>query len=355
MNSSNKVIESLQPVTYRRLLVDEGTGGITARFWNDAIREEESPWERLDIVDQRFVLRADTEVIALSSISRENLPPSFPRSRLGQLLVDRVHLGKILSSRPGTEEVTFYAMLGRPHGRNGFEKRLDRFFLSIAAPPLIWRRKKVVQELRRFTFNAMSKGPMIFFDIGSGGGFDGIDLHRILSSAVRRSHESDTPLPLPRYRIVNVDIDTAWLGYNEAICRSLFPHPGPFHRRNISIFDYLDKEEYRKDIENASTCIVSCNGFADFYGESEFTTLLAGIRALAETCGEMFHLVLPCSMKNRKQESLSNAVGFNYIAKPKERLDSLVNAAFPDFLIESETAHNQVVYSIAGRIKHHRQ
>lgn len=348
MNRTKNRESSLHPSTYRSLLVEENGGESPARCWNDAIRQEQSPWEMLDIEDCRFVLRYGAAAIPLSSIAREDLPPSSPRSLMGRILVDRVHLGKILSSRPGTEEVTFYTLVGRPHGRNAFEKLLDRFFLSIATPPLIWRRKMVVRELRRLTYESMGNGPLVFFDIGSGAGFDGIDLHRILSSTFRRCREKGIRLPQPRYRIINIDIDGPWLGFNQAVCQALFGTDTPIARRNVSIFDYLNAAGYRKDLSGEATCIISCNGFADFYDDAAFTSLLEGIRSLAESAGGAYHLVIPCSMKNREQESLSNSVGFNYIAKTKVRLDDIIGTVFPDTATFHECAHNQIVYTISG-------
>jgi SAM-dependent methyltransferase len=318
--------------------------------WDSVCVNSKSVWDRLDTQDMAFGLRLeDGTFFHLTSFAENDLPPVPGEvSALGRFLVRHSVFANILARRRGREEVTFYCLLGRPHG-TGWDRMLDQMFLPLGAAPLNWRRKIVVETVRATARHWLDRGVrnFAFLDIGCGGGFDGLDLKRILLAL------SNKGVSIPDHRIINVDVDEKWLGVNERLAQVLLPetHRRQLVRRHVSIFDYLKSDAVAGDLAGMDNLIVSCNGFADFYDDAALNELYAGIRGIAQRMPEESVLVLPIAMRNPIQGILSEMVGFGYTARKKSEISRRVSEMFHGFTIDRCEKHSQITFLVRKELR----
>jgi hypothetical protein len=320
--------------TYRNLvLVDQPATEIEKR-WNEVCGQEESFWDKLHFRDEAIYLRLNAnQDLRLSSLTPHDLPRlSDEATPVGRWIARHSLFARILSSRVGKEEVTFYALLNQAHGV-GFDATLDRLLLNIGHTPLCYRRAKVVEIIRRALLKSLQQpeGRIGFLDIGSGGGFDGLDVNRICTAM---SHSN--------FRIVNIDIDDKWLSINEQIaCAVNAPR---IFRRHTSIFDYLRNQTYREDLRDVSDLIISCNGFADFLQDEPLREMFVGIKGLFEELPARILFVFPTALKKNPFLSyLSGLVGFNYPKRTSTEVKDIVALALGDFVQHFEERHSQII------------
>ncbi len=176
-------------------------------------------WERIKIKGEAFYFQKNSnELIKLSSFSKDDLPPAQRKLTLLGKLITRVStFANIMYRRPGTEEVTFYALANQANGRV-IKKLMDQICIKIAGPPLCWRREQVVKFIAQSMLAIMQKsnGNFALLDIGCGGGFDGIEVHRIMHE-IKEKIKNQSGFTLPRFRVINNDIDHHWLNNNKII------------------------------------------------------------------------------------------------------------------------------------------
>lgn len=308
--------------------------------------EEPSIWDRLRKEDSRFgLLGPDDQFLPLTSYADSELPPLSRRLPiLGRFMIRHSPFARILARRVGKEEVTFYSLLNEPEG-TGISRALDRHFLKVGGPPLNWRRDMVVQHVRESLAEALAipGGTVTFWDIGSGGGFDSLDVARQMSALARKTGN------LPDVRLVNVDVDGVWLGHNEALAKALYPPEvqARFCRRHLSIFDYLESAQMRDDLAGTRDLIVSCNGFADFFTLEDLRRLIAGIGRASEPIPGAVRMVFPMAMINKTQQLLSKLVGFDYRARPRQVFEELLREGLPNFGFTATERHSQVVFRLS--------
>ena len=322
---------------------------LDAAAWKAICSSSPSMWERLCLEGRTFAIRnGDGSMIPLSSFADEDLPPLPDGIRsFGRFLARNSVFANIAARRPGREEVTFYCLLGKAHGR-GFSRLLDAFLHRVGSTPMNWRRQMVVSSIRAALFDVLrsrASQPFSFIDIGCGAGFDGLDITRILLEAQRRG------FPIPMHRIINIDIDTDWLSLNERLSSALFSGADQdvILRRNISIFDYLRGGTVERDIAGVSNLIVSCNGFADFCDDASLDSLYGGISRIAAMIPGEATVILPIATRNRSQAFFSHQVGFRYLAREKEYILAKVAHHFPGMEISPTFAHSQVCCVISKR------
>jgi hypothetical protein len=326
--------DNLLARSYRNLVLVENPGSEAERRWNAACSDQESFWERLYLRDQAIYFRTDGQNdLRLASIAPQDLPPlSKEASAVGRWLAGHSLFARILSSRTGQEEVTFYALLKEPHGA-GLDRGLDRLLLNIGHAPLCYRRKKVVEVVRQSLLELIRRRctAIGFLDIGSGGGFDGLDVHRLCSS-----------IPGLRCKIINLDIDERWLANNQRIAQAV--GAAGIMRRAVSVFDYLKKETYAEDLRGVSDLVVSCNGFADFFPDAALRDLLAGLRQMFSQVAGRVRFVFPAALeRSRLQTFLSRQIGFNYTGRAPAAFIKLVEAALGGFHLEFQESHSQII------------
>jgi SAM-dependent methyltransferase len=326
--------ENLLAESYRSLVLVDRPASETEIKWNAVCSGDSSFWERLKIRDGAIRLTMpDGQELLLAPIGPNDLPPlAETAAPLGRWVARHSLFARILSSRVGKEEVTFYALLNEAHGA-GFDRKLDRWLLNIGHAPLCYRRKKVVEFIRRSLLDLVRREQsyLAFMDIGCGGGFDGLDVNRICSA-----------LPGVRCRIVNIDIDEKWLGNNELIAKVI--GVSQIMRRRASIFDYLRDETYRKDLEGVSHLVISCNGFADFFPDQAIKELLEGIRQICLHVPGSVRFVFAAALKrNRLQTSLSNLIGFSYTGRTPEAIEGLLRSTLGEYRLSFEERHSQII------------
>ena len=326
--------ESFLAESYRSLVLVDQPVSELEKQWNRICSGDPSVWERLQIRDQAVYLKTEGgKDLRLAPIGPSDLPAlSAAATPVGRWLARHSQFARILSSRVGKEEVTFYALLNRAHG-NGFDAWLDRRLLNIGHPPLCYRRKKVVEFIRRSLLELVraERAEVAFLDIGCGGGFDGLDVHRLCSA-----------LPGVRCRIINVDIDEQWLAINRIIAKEVGAEA--IQRHNTSIFDYLRDQTYRKDLEGVSDLIVSCNGFADFFQDRALRELLDGLRQLLlQVPGRVRFVFAAALERNRVQTFLSNLVGFSYRGRASASIRELLGSTLSGFDLRFEEDHSQII------------
>jgi len=315
------------------------------RFFNDyweKISKEKSVWDRLEIENMTFIYRGDDgERIELSSFDRHSLPDTPANiSLIGKLFAKMSAFANIMASRPGTEEVTFYSLKHIPHGR-GVAKFLDRKFLSIGAPPFNWRREMVVEFINTSIRKHVVSGEKFgFMDIGSGGGFDGLEIIRLLRG-VENIVEYDELSTA--FKIINIDIDKFWMDKNIELTK-LSELTQNTLRRNISVFDYFESRSYESDLGGFENLVISCNGFAEFFEDRLLSKLFSGISEMTDHFTGTVDVVIPFAVKNVIQEKLSNLVGFNYIARTISEIQKMVSDAFPGFEIRTAEKQSQIVF-----------
>lgn len=306
--------------------------------WDKACAEE-TVWDRLTVKEQQFFFRTPDTLVPLSSFAREKLPP-IPADLppLGRFLARMSAFANIGASRPGTEEVTFYSLIGKPHG-TGMKRLLDRFFLRVGSSPLNWRRRQVEQFIKQKMFGFLSeKEDFGFLDIGSGGGFDSLEIARLVSSIADKGDAHS------RISIVNVDIDTFWLKQNEKLSDLLYKGKPPIVRRNMSVFDYLDNKTYMDDFPDRSNLVISCNGFAEFFEDELLRSLFSSISRMTSDFTGRVSLIIPFAVKNRLQEFLSRMVGFNYLARDIADISNMIQDNFPGFSLEVRSQFSQMIF-----------
>ncbi|CAH2214546.1 hypothetical protein [Tepidibacter aestuarii] len=304
----------------------------------ELVNNQKKVWDNIVAEDNKFYYKFEEEKIFLSSFEDKCLPkPKYELTYLGRLLTKLSTCSNIMCKRPGTEEVTFYCLLNKPHG-SGLSKVLDRKILQTVAAPINWRRDVVVDFVNNALHNYVVdiKENFAFIDIGCGGGFDSLEVERIMKGI-----ESSLD-----YRIVNVDIDEKWLKNNENLASKMFGKDSKIIRYNTSVFDYFDKQIYKKDFEGFDNLIVSCNGFAEFFDDDNLTNLYKGIYKLTKEFKGKINIVLPFSVKDEKQEKIGHRVGFRYRTKSKDYMLELVENIFKEFEVDFEEKYSQIVLKL---------
>jgi len=304
-----------------------------------------SLWERLERRGQTIGIRnRKGDFVPLSLVGDEDLPPLQRRlPALGRFLTRHSLFARILARRVGKEEVTFYSLLNQPEGE-GIARWLDRRLLRVGGPPLNWRREQVVRTVREALerFGTAQTERFVFWDIGAGAGFDSLDVARQFTALEAAGR------PVPDYRLVNVDVDRAWLERNESLTREFFDPPVDRHfvRRAESIFEYLGSERQRADLMGARVLLISCNGFADFLELADLQRLLEGIHAAIPETASVIWLVMPMATRNRLQETLSRAIGFEYRARNPGEFLKIALAACPSLHVTTQVRHSQIVFHL---------
>ncbi|WFD11133.1 class I SAM-dependent methyltransferase [Tepidibacter hydrothermalis] len=305
--------------------------------WNE-INSQKKVWDNIVAEDNKFYYELEGEKIFLSSFEDNDLPKSqYELTALGDMLTKLSSCANIMCKRPGTEEVTFYCHLSQPHG-GWLNKVVDKKMLEKVAPPINWRRDVVIEfvnnAVHNYVFNI--KEGFAAIDIGCGGGFDSLEVERIM-----RGIHSDLD-----YKIVNVDIDEKWLKNNENLSLKMFGKDTNISRYNMSVFDYFDEKNYKNDFENFDNLIVLCNGFAEFFDDDNLTKLYKGIYELTKGFKGKIDIVLPFSVKDEKQEKIGHRIGFKYRTKSREYMLDLVKDIFEEFEVDFEEKHSQIVLKL---------
>ena len=183
----------------------------------------------------------------------------------------------------------------------------------------------------------MEKDAFGFLDIGSGGGFDSLEISRLLS----KLPEKDSIFT--RISIVNVDIDTFWLQQNENLSNLLYEGKPSIVRRNMSIFDYINRQLYLDDFMDRPNLLISCNGFAEFFEDEPLGQLFKAIARMTKDFKGHVYLILPFAVKNYVQESMARVVGFNYRARDIATITRMIQENFPDFTLETNSQFSQLI------------
>lgn len=308
----------------------------------EKVNLEKNIWQHLSINDSSFYFNKDDEKIFLSSFKNKDLPKSpYSLTLIGKVLTKLSTFANIMSRRPGTEEVTFYSLLNEEHSICNCSY-FDRKMLNIAAPPITWRRVEIENSIKDIIKKHIFeyKESFAFIDIGCGGGFDSLEIERLILGMNKILKEDVLP---NEYDILNIDIDTKWLNNNEKLSKSLFKEKSKIRRCNMSIFDYLNKNSYKEEFSYQDNAMISCNGFAEFLSDEDLKKLYEGIHKMACTFAGKVHIILPFANKNEKQENIGNKIGFKFRAKEKEYMIDLVKEIFNDFKISFKEKHSQIV------------
>jgi hypothetical protein len=242
-------------------------------------------WEKIKIKGEAFCFQKNfNELIKLSSFSYDDLPPVQSKlTLLGKLITWMSTFANIMSRRPGTEEVTFYALKKQSNG-NFIKKIVDQIVIEIACPPFAWRREQIVKFIAQSMLDVIKnhEGNFALLDIGCGSGFDGLEVHRIMQE-IKNRIEPFGGLRLPMFKVVNIDIDGLWLNNNKMLSELLFNDYNFTVRREMSIFAYIKEKIYLEDLRHIHHLIISCNGFAEFLQDHDLIRLLSGIKEIANT------------------------------------------------------------------------
>lgn len=306
------------------------------------INEEKNMWQYLSIEDSAFYFNKDNKKVFLSSFKDKDLPKSpYSLTLMGKILTKLSVFANVMSKRPGTEEVTFYSILNKPQ-KGIFGSSFDKKILDIVAPPITWRRREIENLIKniikKYIFEY--KDSFAFIDIGCGGGFDSLEIERIILGMNNILGEN---ILHKEYNILNIDIDLKWLSNNEKLSKSIFGDKSRIKRCNMSIFDYLNKKAYIEEFKNQDNLIVSCNGFAEFLSDEDLKKLYIGIHKMAATFSGRVHIILPFANKNKKQEELGDKIGFKFRAKEKNYMINLIKDIFSDFKISFTEKYSQIV------------
>lgn len=308
--------------------------------WNK-LTSDKTIWDYLIIQDGAFYFKKEDKKIFLSSFKTKDLPESpYELTFKGKILTKLSAFANIMSRRPGTEEVTFYSLLNTAQ-KSFLGTKVDKKILDVVAPPITWRRieieKNIRQILKQYIFEL--KEGFAFVDIGCGGGFDSLEMERIIKGMSNAlNHEI-----LPKYDILNLDIDTKWLANNKKLCKFLFAENSNIRRKDISIFDYLDSKTYEDEFKDYDNLIVSCNGFAEFLSDDELRKLYLGIYEMANTFKKKVDIILPFANKNPKQEELGNKIGFKFRAKEKQFMIDMIKDIFKGYNVKFSEKYSQIV------------
>lgn len=338
--------------SYRQLVTLNDQSEL-AKVWQQAFVQQPSVWEKIGLSETLdfFFELDDKRKIPLGSIGMQRLAPGIARLGIMGKMVAYFSLGaRVMAGRKGTEEVTFYCLHNETHKQSFLASIADRIVLSMLAPPLNWRRKIVVGKIRQELLNAVKCGTsqMTLLDIGCGGGFDGLELLlgvRRLRAALQGKHV------VADLKIIDVDIDTHWLGNNEILTAALVPDLAPdvVIRHNLSIFDYFVSKDAAQDIGQPGKLVVSCNGFADFLPPEEMRKLLQYIQDATRYIPQEVTIIVPMAVKNYVQAVSSRLVGFGYTTWETVTLRKLVEEIFVGYAISYEEQHSQGVFVLERR------
>lgn len=309
--------------------------------WEKLIKQK-SVWQHLIIEDLAFYFDSEGEKVFLSSVKTNDLPKSpYTLTFAGKVLTKLSTFANIMSRRPGTEEVTFYSLLNKEHS-SFLGKSFDRKMLNIAATPITWRRVQIEKSIKNILkkYILEYKEDFAFIDIGCGGGFDSLEIERIILGINDILDEDKIFL---NYEILNIDIDTKWLNNNEKLSRVVSKDRSKINRVNKSIFDYLNEHQYEKDIKNKKNAVVSCNGFAEFLSDEDLKKLYIGIKEMVSIFSGKIHVILPFANRNLKQEKVGDKIGFKFRAKEKEYMIHLIKDIFSEYKVSFEEKHSQIV------------
>jgi len=305
-------------------------------------------WERIKIKGEAFYFQKNyNELIKLSSFSKDDLPLAQRKlTLLGKLITRISTFANIMYRRPGTEEVTFYALANQANGRV-IKKLIDRICIKIAGPPLCWRREQVVKFIAQSMLAIMQKnnGNFALLDIGCGGGFDGLEVHRIMQE-IKEKIKNQSGFTMPKFRVINNDIDHHWLNNNKIISDLLFKDNDFTIQRKMSIFDYINKKMYMDDLRDIQHLIISCNGFAEFFQDPDLNRLLSGIKDITTSVQGDVYFTFQFSIKNIMKEKMGKLIGFRYIARARKHINQLINRHFDDYRIECQEKYNEVAFSL---------
>lgn len=310
------------------------------------IKNEPTVWDFLRIKDRSFYFNYKSKQLFLSSFKLKNLPdPPYKLKFLGQILIKASHFANIMARCPGTEEVTFYALLNTPQ-KGIFGRILDKKMLSIAAPPLTWRREQIRKAISsKIESYTKQKQSFLFLDIGCGAGFDSLEIERImhrLEILTGRAEYSDS------YASFNIDIDNTWLNNNQMLAEELYGDNCNITRETISAFEFLYRDSSHSILNQYDNLIVSCNGFAEFLTYRDLLKLYQGIHGLANNFVGGIYIILPFANKNEKQESLGDKIGFQFRAQDKNELIAMVKKIFKEQTVSYTVKYSQTVLIIEG-------
>ena len=114
----------------------------------------------------------------------------------------------------------------------------------------------------------------------------------------------------------------------------------------MSIFDYIKNKLYCGDLKDIKHLIISCNGFAEFFQDTDLNRLLSGIKDIATSVQGDVYFTFPFTIKNIIIEKMANLIGFRYIARTRNHINRLVNRHFDGYRIECQEKFNQVAFSL---------
>lgn len=308
----------------------------------EIVAQEPTVWDFIELKDRAFYYKINQEKIFLSSFKSNDLPSSpYSLTLLGKVLTKLSTLANIMSRRPGTEEVTFYVMLNSPQpGLLG--KIVDTKMLKVAAPPLVWRRQQIRETITKKVKEYTEKNQSFFFlDIGSGAGFDSLEIERL----IHRVNELSDNCFDKSYRSLNIDIDKKWLNNNQVIAEKLFGLNHQIVTENISIFDFWKKSQ-KFNVDQYSNLIISCNGFAEFLSDIELRKLYEEINKFIQDFEGNVDVILPFANKNKEQETLGKKIGFQFKAKEKQEIINMIKEIFINCKVTYCEKYSHIVMTV---------
>jgi len=311
------------------------------KAWEE-VKKEPTVWDAIEVKDKSFYYKIDQETIFLSSFKSKELPSSpYSLTPLGKLLTKLSTLANIMSRRPGTEEVTFYVLHNSPQpGILG--KSVDKKMLKVAAPPLIWRRQQIRERITQKVRDYIEKNQSFFFlDIGSGAGFDSIEIERLIHRINELSEYSFDR----DYQSLNIDIDEKWLNNNQILAAKLFGLNHHIARKNISIFDFWKKSQ-KSTLDQYDNLIISCNGFAEFLSDIELRKLYKEIFNFSQNFEGNVDIILPFANKNKEQETLGKKIGFQFKAKDKQEIVNMIEEIFTNYKVTYCEKYSHILINI---------
>lgn len=312
----------------------------------EIVKKEPTVWDAIEVKEKSFYYKIDQEKIFLSSFKSRDLPSSpYSLTPLGKLLTKLSTLANIMSRRPGTEEVTFYVLHNTPQTGILGEKA-DKMMLSVAAPPLVWRRQQIRERITQKVRDYTEKNQSFFFlDIGSGAGFDSLEIERLIHRVNELSGDSFDK----DYQSLNIDIDTKWLQNNQRVAEELFGINYHIARENISIFDFW-KNSQKLTLDQYDNLIISCNGFAEFLSDIELRKLYKEISKFSQDFDGNVDIILPFANKNKEQETLGKKIGFQFKAKDKQEIVNMVEGIFTNYKVTYCEKYSHIVMNIEKNI-----
>lgn len=307
----------------------------------EKIKAEPTVWDHIEIYDDNFYYIIKDYSIFLSSFESIELPsPQCKLTKTGKLLTKFSSFATIMTQLPGSEEETFYALVNRP--QNSFiKKKIDRKILDIASPPLVWRRKHIKDSIEKKVIECIKeKKTFLFIDIGSGSGFDSLEIERIL----HRVRALTNPVTwLTEYSSLNIGINTKWIENNQLLTEKLFGENHNITRLNVSAFDFFSGKMNEKIIGNYEHLIISCNGFTNFLTDNDLQKLYQSIYKFSESFNGESTILLPFAIKNKNQEYIEKKIGFQYRAEEKTELILFTKTIFNNYQLSFSEKYNQIV------------